>query len=267
MVMNMFLHELRAYRKSTIIWTCSLTTLVILFLSMYPAIAKDAADFKKILDNYPAAVIKALGFSLDSFFSLLGFYSATLTYVLLCGSIQAMNLGTSIISKEARDKTADFLLTKPVSRSQIMTAKLFAVLSSLVMTNVIYIIAASLMASAVQAEPINYKLFFMLSITVFFVQLMFMSLGIIVSVIVPKIKSVLPISMGTVFSFFIVSMLSSSIGDTTSRFITPFKYYDLMYIIKNSAYEAPYILIELLFVVTTITLSYILYSNKDIHAV
>lgn len=263
--MNIFLHELKAYRKSTIIWTCSLTTLVILFLSMYPAIAKDAEDFQKILDNYPAAVIKALGFS--NFFSLLGFYSATLTYVLLSGSIQAMNLGTSIISKEVRDKTADFLLTKPVSRSQIMTAKLLAVLTSLVITNVIYIAAASLMASTIQAEPINYILFFMLSITVFFVQLMFMSLGVIVSVLVPKIKSVLPISMGTVFSFFIISMLSSSIGDTTTRFITPFKYFDLMYIINNSAYEAPYIIIEILFIVTTITASYIIYSKKDIHAV
>jgi ABC-2 type transport system permease protein len=266
--MNMFLHELKAYRKSTIIWTCSLITMVILFLAMYPAIAKDAADFKKMIENYPPALMKALGFSIDNFFSLLGFYSSfTLTYILLCGSIQAMNLGTSIISKEVREKTADFLLTKPVRRSQIMTAKLLAVITSLVITNVIYIVGASLMALAVQTEAFSYKLFFMLSITVFFVQLMFLSLGILVSVLVPKIKSVLPISLGTVFSFFIISMLSSSIGNTTSRFITPFKYFDMMYILNNSAYEVSYIIVELLFIVTAITASYIIYSKKDIHSV
>lgn len=266
--MNMFLHELKAYRKSTIIWTCSLVALVMLFLSIYPAIAKDAADFKKMLANYPPALIKSLGFAtLDSFFSLLGFYSVTLMYVLLCGSIQAMNLGTSIISKEVREKTADFLLTKPVNRVQIMTAKLLAVLISLVITNAIYIVAAGLMASAVQTQAFDYKIFFMISITVFFVQLMFMSLGFIVSVVFPKIKSVLPISLVTVFSFFILSMLSSTIGDTASRFLTPFKYFDLMYIIKNSAYEAPYMIVELLFIVITITASYIIYSKKDIHSV
>ena len=265
--MNLFLHELKAYRKSTIMWTCSMVALVILFLALYPSIAKDVADFKSMIANYPVALIKALGFSMDSLFSLLGFYSVTLTYVLLCGSIQAMNLGTSIISKEVREKTADFLLTKPVSLSQIMTAKILAVLTSLIITNVIYIFAAIFMASAVQTVAFSYKIFFMISITVFFVQLMFMSLGIFVSVIVPKIKSVLPISLGTVFSFFIMSMLSSSIGDTTSRFITPFKYFDFTYIIKNSAYETPYIIVEILFIVATITASYLIYSNKDIHAV
>ena len=266
--MNMFLHELKAYRKSTFIWTCSLISVVLLLLAMYPAIAKDAADFKKMLDNYSPALVKALGFSFDSLFSLLGFYSSiTLMYVLLCGSIQAMNYGTSIISKEVREKTADFLLTKPVSRFQIITAKLLAVITSLVITNVFYIIAASLMASAVQTEAFDYKIFLMLSLTLIFVQLMFMSLGIIISVLVPKIRSVLPISLGTVFGFFILSMLSSSAGDAASRFITPFKYFDSTYIIKNSAYETPYILVALLFIVLTITTSYIIYSRKDIHAV
>jgi len=266
--MNMFLHELKAYRKSTFIWTCSLISVVLLFLAMFPAMSKDAADFQKMLDNYSPALVKALGFSFDSLFSLLGFYSSvTLLYVLLCGSIQAMNLGTSIISKEVRDKTADFLLTKPVSRVQIMTAKLCAVITSLVITNVFFIAAASLMASAVQTEAYDYKLFLMVSLPLFFVQLMFMSLGIIISVLVPKIRSVLPISLGTVFGFFILSMLSSTQGDTASRFITPFKYFDSAYIIKNSAYETSYVIVAFLFVVLTITASYIIYSKKDIHSV
>lgn len=266
--MNMFLHELKAYRKSTLIWTCSLISVVLLFLAMYPAIAMDASDFKKMLENYSPALINALGFSFDSLFSLLGFYSSvTLLYVLLCGSIQAMNLGTSIISKEVREKTADFLLTKPVSRFQIMTAKLCAIITSLLITNIFYIAAAGLMASVVQTEATDYKIFLMLSLTLFFVQLMFMSLGIIISVLVPKIRSVLPISLGTVFGFFILSMLSSTKGDTASRYITPFKYFDSMYIMKNSAYEASYSIVALLFIVVTITASYIIYSKKDIHSV
>jgi ABC-2 type transport system permease protein len=241
---------------------------VLLFLAMFPAMSKDAADFKKMLDNYSPALVKALGFSFDSLFSLLGFYSSvTLMYVLLCGSIQAMNLGTSIISKEVRDKTADFLLTKPVSRMQIMTAKLCAVITSLVITNVFFIAAASLMASVVQTEAYDYKIFLLVSLPLFFVQLMFMSLGIIISVLVPKIRSVLPISLGTVFGFFILSMLSSSNGDTASRFITPFKYFDSTYIIKNSAYEASYSIVAILFIVVTIAASYIIYSKKDIHSV
>ena len=67
--MNMYLHELKAYRKSTIIWTCCLVLIIILFLSMFPGISKDATDFKKLLEGYPDALRKAIGLSFDNFFA------------------------------------------------------------------------------------------------------------------------------------------------------------------------------------------------------
>ena len=265
--MNIYLHELKAYRKSTIIWSCSLVLLIILFLSMFPSFSKDATDVKKLLEGYPEAFRKAIGLSLDTLFTLLGFYSYLFVYVGLCGSIQAMNLGTSIISKEVREKTADFLLTKPVTRKAIMTAKLLAILTSLVITNVVYLVAAIIMATAVKTEAFSLKIFIMISITLFFVQLMFMALGVIISVVFPKIKSVLPISLGTVFGFFMLGMLSTTTSTDIWRFLIPFKYYDTAYIIKNSNYETSFIIVEIVFIVVTIFASYLIYDKKDIHAV
>jgi len=265
--MNMFLHELKAYRKSTIIWTASLIALVILFLSMYPTFSKEVEVFKKLMGGFPEPVRKALGLSVDSMSSILGFYSYTFLYLTLCGAIQAMNLGTSIISKEVRGKTADFLLTKPVTRTKIMTSKLLAALTCLVITNIVYLAVASTMASFVKTEDYSYKIFFMLSITLFFVQLMFLSLGVIISVVASKIKSVLPISLGTVFTFFIMGMFSSATGDAAIRYITPFKYFDTSYIMKNSSYEGAFIIIEVVFIIVAITASYLLYVKKDIHTV
>src|SRR5881392_3004815 len=118
--MNIFLHEVKIYRKSTIIWTVSLILVVGFFMALYPAIANDAEQFNKLLEGYPPAVRKAVGVSIDSITSLLGFYSYVFMYIVLCGSIQAMNLGISIISKEVQEKTADFLFTKPVTRTAIM---------------------------------------------------------------------------------------------------------------------------------------------------
>ena len=265
--MNMYLHELKAYRKSTIIWTCCLVLIIILFFSLFPGISKDATDFKKLLEGYPEALRKAIGLSFDTFFTLLGFYSYLFSYVLLCGSIQAMNLGTSIISKEVRAKTADFLLTKPVTRSSIITAKLLAVVTSLVITNVVYLTFAMLMANAVKTEAFSSKVLIMISITLFFVQLIFMTIGVIISVVFPKIKTVLPISLGTVFGFFMIGMLSSTTESNASRFFIPFKYYDTAYIIKNSSYEVPYITVEIIFVIVVIFASYLIYAKKDIHSV
>ena len=265
--MNMFLHELKAYRKSTIIWTCSLITLVVVFLAMFPAFSKETEAFNEIMKGFPEPVRKAMGLSLDSMSSVLGFYSYMFLYTTLCGAIQAMNLGTAIVSKESREKTADFLLTKPVSRMKIMTSKLMAALTCLVITNVAYLIVSSIMVSFVSTKDYSYKLFFMISITLFFVQLMFLALGIIISVVMPKIKSVLPISLGTVFTFFIIGMFAATSGDDAMRYITPFKYFDTNYIMKNSGYEVSFIIIEIAFIALAITASYFVYSKKDVHAV
>jgi ABC-2 type transport system permease protein len=265
--MNIFLHEMRAYRKSTIIWTVSLMLIVVLFMSMFPAFSKDAENFTKLLEGYPQAVRDAFGINLENFFSILGYYCYALTFITLSGAIQAMNLGTSIVSKEVREKTADFLLTKPVTRTTVLTNKLLAALVSIMITNVFYIAAASFMAFQTKTEDFSYSTFLLLSLTMFFVQLIFLALGIIISVLVPRIKSVLSISLGTVFAFYFLGMISSTTGDEAKRYISPFKYFDTAFIMENSSYEAPFLIVGLVFILITIIVSYIIYRNKDIHAV
>lgn len=265
--MNMYLHELKAYRKSTIIWSISLVALVVFFLSLYPTFSSDIEGVKKLIESYPEAVRKAVGLTLESFSSVTGFYSYMFFYAALCGCIQAMNYGVSALSKEAREKTADFLLTKPVTRKQIITAKLLAISTSIIITNIIFIIGAATMASIVSTTSFDMKIFIMISITLFFMQLMFMSLGVLISVLVSKIRSVISVSLSIVFGFFIIGMLDSIVGSENLRYLIPFKYYNTAYIMKNGSYETSFIIIEIIFVVVSIVLSYFIYSKKDIHAV
>jgi len=264
--MNIFLHELKAYRKSIIIWSCSMAALAGLYIIMFSGLQGDIEDFKNLIKSMPEVVRKVLSIYVDSISTLEGFYSFVFVYIVLCGAIQAMNLGLSIISKEVRDKTADFLLTKPVSREKILTSKILAALASLVITNIIYLIITLLMTLTVSSE-FSMKIFLMISFTLFFVQLIFMSLGVLVSVIAGKIKSVISISLSTVFGFFIISMLGSVIGDKAIRYISPFKYFDYEYIVRNGAYEGKFIIIEIVFVIVSIAASYVIYTRKDIHAV
>lgn len=265
--MNIYLHELKAIRKSTIIWTLSLIGIMAFFMSLLPTISSDAAEYTKVLQSYPEALRKALSISIDTIASTVGFYSFTFLYILLCGSIQAMNLGLSVLSKETREKTADFLLTKPVPRTKIITSKILAALTSLVITNIFYLAAAGIMAGAVSPEPFSWKIFYLISVSMFFIQLIFLAMGVIISVVARKIKSVVPLSLCIVFSFLILSMFGSIIGDKIVKYITPFKYFDTAYIIKNSAYDTKFLIISAVFIVAAIIATYIIYSKKDIHAV
>jgi ABC-2 type transport system permease protein len=263
----MFLYELKANRKSTLIWTFSLVMVTILFFAMFPAIAKQAEDFTKLLASYPEALRRALGLAVTNIGTILGFYTYIFLYISLVGAIQAMNLGTSVVSKEIREKTADFLLTKPVSRKQIITAKLLAAVTSLIITNAVYLGVATAMALLVATQEFNLTIFFMLSLTLLFIQIIFLALGFILSVAVAKIRSVLPISLGSVFALFFIGALAASAQDDALRYFSPFQYFNFPYIIRNAAYEPSFLWTAGGFVVLAVIAGFYLYVRQDIHAV
>lgn len=265
--MNMYLHELKSMRKSLIIWTCSIIGLALIYFSVYPSMAKDAADFKRLLGGYPAPVRAALGISLDNITSILGFYSMIFSFIVLCAAIQAMNFGVSVLSKESRERTADFLLVKPVSRFAIVTAKFMAALTMILITNVLYDTVSFAIASAVKTADFNASRFLLINLSMFLVQLIFLALGLAISVFFKKLKSVLSVSLGTVFGLYIIGAIVATGKNDAERFISPFIYFDTAYIIKNGSYENKYLIACAVIVVLCVLISYVVYIKKDIHAV
>lgn len=263
--MNICLNELRFLRKATIIWTCAIIALAALYFSLYPGVARDAAGFRSVLGNYPASVRAILGISLDTVTSLLGFYSMVFSFVTLCGAIQAMIFGVSVLSRETLGRTADFLLVKPVSRAAIFKSKLLAGLTMILVTDVLYYAAVTIFANHVKAD-FSYRIFLMINSTLLFIQLIFLALGVLVSVAVPKLKATLSASLGIVFGFYFVGALIATGKSDWARFISPFKYFDTLYIIRNSSYETPYLLAGLAIVVAALTISYLVYLRMDMHA-
>ncbi|MBM7571111.1 ABC transporter permease subunit [Aquibacillus albus] len=265
--MNMFWHEMKANQRSSLLWTLTLMVLISVFFSMFPTFSKEVDSLRKALEGFPDALLRSLNFDVNNFSSILGFYAYVFAYISLCGAIQASSLGIGILSKETREKTADFLLTKPVTRQQVITAKLCAAFSSILLTNIGFIVAATTMAHIVKNNPLNETIFFMISISLFFIQLIFLAVGALAATIISKIKSVLPYSLAIVFLFFIISMFASSTGDDKLRYLTPFQYFDALSIIKQEGYDLTFVLLSIVVIACSLTASYVLYLKKDIHAV
>lgn len=266
--MNMFLHELKSMRKSAVIWTLSLIVLTAVFFSIYPSMSQNAADYKKLLSSYPAQLREMIGIDVDYVTSILGFYAMVFSFIVLCGAVQAMNIGVSLLSKENRERTADFLLVKPVSRFSIVSSKLLAGLVIIISVNIVFYAASWLIANGVKTTDFDVKRFLMINLTLFFIQLIFLSLGLMVSVFFKKLKSVLPLSLGVVFGLYVIgAFVSTGKNSAASRFISPFRYFDIKYIIKNGSYETSYLAAGAVITVVSILISYIVYIKKDIHAV
>ncbi|WP_438433828.1 ABC transporter permease subunit [Gorillibacterium sp. sgz500922] len=264
--MNMLRQEWRSLGRSTLTWTLSLAATAVLLLALFPGFSRDAADFSRMLDSYPEAVRKALGVTVDTMTTLTGYYAFVLLYVSLAGAIQAMNLGLGLLSRETREKTADFLLTKPVTRSRVVTAKLGAALLALLVTNLGYQAAALAMAASV-ADRIDYGTYALLTLTLPLIQLVFFALGFILAAALPRIRSVLTLSLGLVLGFFVIGMVDSIVGERAGRYLSPFRYYDRSYILGHGSYESEFALLTAALVLLLTAGAYLLYRRKDIHAV
>jgi ABC-2 type transport system permease protein len=265
--MNMFLHEMKSFRKFTTIWSFILCLWIILLSLLFPNFSQNAAEIKKVLEGYPEAVRDLVGLSIDSFTNFLSFYTFAFKGIIELGAVQAMILGATIIFKEVRGKTSDFLFTKPITRGQIITSKLLAAAASLGITNGVYLIVSSIMAALVSSEPVIMKTLFIVSITLFFVQLIFMSFGILIAVLFPRMKSATAVSIGALFFYMIIyDILKPVIGEHTVRYIIPFEYFSREYIIKNASYETPFVILTIIIITASLAASCFLYSRKDVHA-
>lgn len=262
---NIYRQELRAHLKNTLIWVVSLCAALVLFFAIFPAFASAADDMVKLMEGFPKEVQNSFGVPIKLIPTVNGYYSFILTYLVLCGAIQAMHLGLAVLGKEAAGKTADFLLTKPVTRTQALTAKLLAAFTLLAATSAVYLAAAFASAQAVSSgfamEP-----FVLLSLSFFFVQLIFLALGFLVAAIAPKIRSMLPVALGTAFGFFILGMVAAALEEQKLYYFTPFKYFEAAYILTNAAYEPVYLVIGASFVVLAILAAFLVYRKKDIHS-
>jgi ABC-2 type transport system permease protein len=265
---NIFKHEFLSRLKSVLIWSIGIVFLIVFFFSIYPAFSEQAALLNEMMKKFPPELLAAFGMGNMDLASLLGYYSLLFIFVQLCLAIQAGNYGFGLVSVEESELTADFLLTKPVSRGQVLTSKLLAALSCLVITDLI-IWATSFISISLFRNGKEYDqgtlLLLLASLLVF--QLIFMGIGLLISLLVKRIRSVTPWGLGLAFGAYILSAFSGIFGEVKLELITPFKHMDPAYIVKNAAYNSPLILADIVIIIIAIVVSYWLYIRRDIPAV
>ncbi|MEL7661750.1 ABC transporter permease subunit [Acetobacterium wieringae] len=265
--MNILIQELRMGRKTLIIWCISLIGVLSLFMLLYPSIASQLEDFQRVFESFPIEFQQAFGVADLELASILSFYQFALMYVLLAGAIQAMNMGVSILSAEVREKTGDFLFVKPVSRNRVVAMKILAVLVQILITNAVVFTASLLMVTLLSDAAYNLKLFTLFTLSLLFIQIFFASLGLFVSVFLRRIRTVLPISMGVVFIFYIIHLLNETLNDDKLGLVSPFDYFNLTEISMNMNYDSLYLLLWFVLVGLFTFLTFKLFARKDLPSI
>jgi ABC-2 type transport system permease protein len=98
-------------------------------------------------------------------------------------------------------------------------------------------------------------------------QLFFLGVGLVISLMVKRVRSVTPYSLALGFGMYVLAAFSGMLGEVKLEYITPFKQLDPAYIVKNAAYNTPLLLLNVAVTLIAIGTSYWLYIRRDIHEV
>ncbi len=260
--MTIFRHELRRSRMALVIWTVSIAFLLALCIFLFPEMKgemEQVSDVFSSMGNFSAA----FGMDQVSFGTLTGFYAIECGNILgLGGAFYAAMCGISMLSKEERDHTAEFLYTHPVSRNQVLGGKLAALFVQLLILNAI-VLLVSLSAIYVTGEEIPWKEILLLHLAYVLLQteIAFICFGI--SAFLRKGGTGIGLGFAIILYFF---NLIANISDAAEflKYISPYGYAEGTDIITKAGLNGTLVFWGMLYAVLGITAGFVKYNRKDL---
>ena len=260
--MTIVKHELRLGKTSFLIWTGAIAFLLAICIYLFPEMKGQMAGVTKLFSSM-GAFTAAFGMDRLNFGTLIGYYAIECGNVLgLGGAFYAALCAVDILSKEERGRTAEFLLTHPVSRARILTEKLAAVIVQITAMNaVIYVISAVFMLLI--GEEIPWKELSLLHLAYFLLQLEIAAICFGISAFLKKGSTGTGLGIATILYFVnLVANISKSAGFL--KYITPFGYCDGADIASDGRLNGTMIAIGMVIGIFGIIAAYWKYLHKDI---
>ncbi len=129
-MINLFLKELRLNRNSFLFCLIGLSAVIILAMFFYPVISSNMDMIKPFLESpMMNNLINAMVPDIANLQSPLGFFATySGVFSLMLGSIFAIGMSSKMLYMEEKEKTAEFLLAKPVKRTEIFFGKYLSVI-------------------------------------------------------------------------------------------------------------------------------------------
>lgn len=265
---NLILMEIKRNALSLLLWSIVIVLLITLTMSVYTTFVENQSKVMGMLSIIPEGMLEFKGVTnINDMLSVLGFYAVNnVIYMMVLGSIFAIVLSSSILLKEEYQKTADYLLTEPLTRLEIFNSKLLVLFINVLSLNVVAAFAGFISMELVKNNPFSIKAFLVLSGYTFLLNFLFGAIGLFISTLIKRSKPITTFGIGLVLLLYFVFTISKiTEGFEKVGYLTPFKYVntDAM----NPAYRIePWHLLYFGGIsILLIFISYRIYSRKDIY--
>ncbi len=264
--MNIFLKELKSHRKSLIFWCIGVFLMVASGMGKYEAYRSSGQSMKDLLKDMPKSLAAVLGFNELDVSKASGYYGLLFLYLLLMATIHAAMLGATIIAKEERDKTSEFLFVKPVSRNKIISAKLLAAFVNIAIFNLVtFASSVILMGKYSDGENVNGDIAITMA-GMFILQVLFMVIGSALAAVKKKPKKAASQATAILLLTYVLSVaidLNESIEGL--KYFTPFKYFEAKNVMYGGGLEAVFVIISVVMIAALSAATIIFYKKRDLN--
>lgn len=263
--MNVFLRELRANRKALIIWSICMFLLVLSGMGKYTAYSSGSVS-NDIFDKMPFGLKALFGMGSFDVSTVSGFFAFLFPYLEITVAIHAGLLGAGIIAKEELDKTTEFLMVKPLSRTSVILSKLSAALLNILVVNSVTLISSILMVSVYsKGESVTEEVVLLL-VSMLAVQLIFFSVGAFFAAFLRKPKAAGSITTAILLGGFILSkMIAFNEKLNVLNVLSPFQYFSIEDVVYESALNPVILLLSCLLALGLLLSCIYFYRKRDLN--
>ncbi|MEH6904492.1 ABC transporter permease subunit [Neobacillus drentensis] len=266
--MNVFLRELRSYRKPIIFWSIGVFLMVASGMAKYEAYSSSGQSINDLIGDLPKSMKAIMGFGVVDLSKISGYYSMLYIYLLLMATIHAAMLGASIIAKEERDKTAEFLFVKPISRNTIISAKLLAAFTNIIIFNLVTWGSLIILVGKYNSsgEAVNGDIALTMA-GMFILQVLFLVIGSALAAVKRKPKTAPSLATGVLLLTYMLSIaidLNEKIEGM--KYFTPFKYFDAKNVMFGGGLEGIFIVLSVILIAILLVVTFRFYKRKDLNA-
>ena len=261
--MTIVRHELRQERLPFWIWTCAVAALMATCIFLFPEMKGEMDGVGEVFSSM-GSFTAAFGMDRLNFGQLTGYYAIECGNVLgLGGAFYAALTAIGSLCKEEKNRTAEFLLTHPVSRTRVVTEKLISVwIRVTAMSLIVYAVCVGSVTAIGEAVP--WKELNLLHLAYYLLQLVIAGICFGVSAFLRRGGAGVGIGIAALLYFM---NLVANITEKAAflKRLTPFGFCDGADILSDGKLDCGMIAIGLTAALVGVLAAYLCYPKKDIH--
>lgn len=264
--MNIFLKEMKSHRKSLIFWSIGVFFMVVSGMFKYESLSSSGQPMNEVLEGMPKSMLAVLGIGEFDISTATGYYGLLFIYLLLMATIHAAMLGATIIAKEERDKTSEFLFVKPVSRNGIITAKLAAAFVNILILNIVTFVSSLVLVGKYSNGEVVTGDIAVTMAGMFILQLLFMVIGSSLAAVKRKSKTAASLATGVLLLTYVISVaidLNENIEGF--KYFTPFKYFEAKNVMFGGGFEFTFVLLSGVLIAALTVTTFVFYKKRDLN--